>query len=136
MRFLKQWLPVVLWAAVILLAANDRLSASSTGGVLDRLFGFKVPYAVNIAVRKAAHLTEYAILAALAWRADKRRNVVLGIALAVAVTDETLQGLTTVARSGSPLDVAVDVLGAWLAFLLLRRWDRRRPEQKGHFRNI
>lgn len=132
MRFLKRWFPVVLWAAVILLAANDRLSASSTGGVLDRLFGFKVPYAVNIAVRKAAHLTEYAILAALAWRADPRRKVVLGIALAVAITDETLQGLTTIARSGSPADVAVDMLGAWIAYRVLQSWRGRSVPPRRH----
>ncbi|HYH07123.1 MAG TPA: VanZ family protein [Thermoanaerobaculia bacterium] len=121
MRFLKQWLPVVLWTAVILFASNDRLSADSTGGVLDRLFGFEVPYAVNIAVRKAAHLAVYAILAALTWRADKRRNVVLGIALFVAILDETRQGLMTVSRSGKVSDVVIDMVGAWIAFTVLQR---------------
>jgi ABC-type transport system involved in cytochrome c biogenesis permease component len=119
MRFLKQWLPVVLWTAVIFLAANDRFSADSTGGTMSRLFGFEVPYAVNVVVRKAAHLVEYAILSALIWRADKRRNAVLGIALCVAIVDETLQGLTTMARSGSPVDVFVDMVGAWFAFRIL-----------------
>lgn len=121
MGFLKQWIPVVLWATMILLAANDRLSADSTGGAMNRLFGFEVPYAVNVLVRKTAHVVVYAILAALAWRADRRRNVVLGIALFVAVADETLQGLTTVARSGSPVDVGIDMLGAWLAYAVLQR---------------
>ena len=121
MRFLKQWLPAVLWAAVILLASNDSLSANSTGGVLNRLFGFEVPYAVNVAIRKCAHLIEYAILASLAWRADKRRNAVLGFALFVAIVDETKQGLMTATRSGKVSDVLIDLLGAWIAFRVLQR---------------
>ena len=121
MRFLNQWLPVGLWAAVILLAANDSLSAGSTGSILDRLLGFPVPYAVNVAIRKLAHIVEYAILAALAWRADKRIAVVLGVALFVAVVDETRQGLFTVTRSGKVSDVFIDLFGAWLAFTILRR---------------
>lgn len=121
MRFLKQWLPVIVWAVVIVAASNDSFSAGSTGSALDRLFGFKVPYAVNVMVRKGAHLAEYGILALLTWRADRRRNVVLGIALLVAIVDETRQGLTTIERSGSPFDVLIDLCGAGIAFILRNR---------------
>ncbi|HEX2062755.1 MAG TPA: VanZ family protein [Thermoanaerobaculia bacterium] len=121
MRFLKQWLPVVVWAAVILLAANDNFSSAATGGVLDRLFGVSVPPAVNFTIRKAAHLVEYAILAMLAWRADRRAQVALGIALIVAIIDETRQGLWTTARSGSPWDVVIDMVGAYAGVMWMRR---------------
>lgn len=113
MRFLKAWLPVILWAALILSAANDRFSEKQTGGWLERRFG-RLPPEVNVLVRKGAHVAEYAILALLSWRA--RRTVVtpLLICLGVAIADETLQAMT-VTRSGSPWDVVWDMSGAILA---------------------
>ena len=116
MHFVKHWVPVILWAAVILAAANDELSSQSTARLLDRIFGFEVPEVWNVIVRKLAHITEYAILAALTWRADRRPTVVFGIALAVAVADETRQGFMTMTRGGSPFDVLIDLIGAYVGF--------------------
>ena len=113
MRFLSRWLPVVLWAALILSAANDRFSDEKTGGWLERFFG-SVPPEVNVIVRKGAHVGEYAILALLAWRARPGRLVPLAICLAVAIADESLQAMT-VTRTGSAADVVWDMLGAVLA---------------------
>lgn len=129
MRFLWKWLPVLLWAAVILSAANDRFSDAQTGGWLERIFG-RVPAEVNVIVRKTAHVTEYAILALLAWRARRTFPTPLAIAIAVAIADETLQGMT-IARTGSPKDVALDGLGAAVALLCARLIaDRRTAKQK------
>lgn len=113
MRFLSRWLPVVLWAALILSAANDQFSEARTGGWLERIFG-RVPPEVNVIVRKGAHVGEYAILALLAWRATRTRALPLAICLAVAIADETLQAMT-VTRTGSAVDVVWDMLGAVLA---------------------
>jgi len=110
MRFVSLWLPVVLWAALILSAANDLFSNDQTAGWLERLFG-PVPPAVNFVVRKSAHVAEYAILALLSWRARRTVPTPLLICLAVAVADETLQAMT-VTRSGSPFDVVLDMCGA------------------------
>lgn len=113
MRFVKSWLPVLLWAAIILSAANDQFSDRETGGWLERTFG-SIPPEINVVVRKTAHVVEYAILALLAWRARRSWIVPLLICLAVACTDETMQGMTA-NRTGSPADVALDMLGAVVA---------------------
>lgn len=113
MRLIRQWLPVVLWAAIILSAANDRFSDAQTGGWLERLFG-RVPPEVNVLMRKTAHVAEYAVLALLAWRARRTFMTPMLITLVVSSADETLQGMT-VTRTGTPKDVALDLLGAAIA---------------------
>ena len=115
MRFLKYWLPVLLWAAIILSAANDEFSEKKTEGWLERTFGRLRPE-VNAMVRKSAHVAEYAILALLAWRARRTWAVPLLICLLVASADETLQGRTAT-RTGSPRDVGLDMCGAVAALM-------------------
>lgn len=127
MRTLSAWAPVVLWAALILSAANDRFSDAQTGGWLERLFG-RVPPEVNVILRKGAHVAEYAVLALLAWRARRTIPTPLLIAFAVACTDETLQTLS-VARTGTAVDIVWDMTGAILA-LTLWPGSRRRLLQK------
>ena len=115
MRFLRFWLPVVLWAAIILSAANDQFSERKTEGWLERTFGRLRPE-VNAVVRKSAHVAEYAILALLAWRARRTWTVPLLICLLVASADETLQARTAT-RTGSPRDVGLDMCGAVAALM-------------------
>ena len=110
MRLLSAWLPVVLWAAIILSAANDQFSDKNTEGWLDRLFG-RVRPEINALMRKSAHVVEYAVLSLLAWRARRTWVTPLLISLLVASADETLQGLTAT-RTGSAADVALDMCGA------------------------
>lgn len=110
MRLLKSWLPVVLWASIILSAANDRFSDRNTEGWLDRIFG-RLPPEVNTLMRKGAHVAEYAVLSLLSWRARRTVFTPLLICLAVAGADETLQAMT-VTRTGSVADVALDMCGA------------------------
>ena len=55
-RLVSLWLPVVVWAAVIF-ALSSIPSLNSGLGTWDTV------------LRKAAHMTEYAILAVLLWRA-------------------------------------------------------------------
>jgi VanZ family protein len=118
MSFLKRWLPVVLWAALILSASNDSFSSDQTGGLLARLFGREVPPAVNIAIRKLGHLVAYGILGMLAFRAARRNAYALGIVLLVAMADEYSQGLTR-SRTGSPWDVLLDMTGAAIALFIV-----------------
>ena len=123
------WLPVVLWAALILSTSNDAFSAGETGTFLDRLFGRPMPYVVNVLFRKCAHLAGYGILGALAFRANRRLAVAFGVVLLVATADEYSQGLT-LTRSGSPWDVLLDLTGAALAVIVFpavraRFWSRR-----------
>jgi hypothetical protein len=75
----KFWLPAFLWMALIFLASTDLGSTQHTSRIIGPLLQFFWPdisaeaiQAVQLAVRKALHLTGYAILAALLWRALQR----------------------------------------------------------------
>lgn len=118
MSFLKRWLPVALWAAVILTTSNDSFSSSHTAGWLAALFGHALPELVNHTLRKLAHVIGYGILGVLAWRADRRALVFLGVTAFVAIVDEIHQS-TTALRGGSPWDVLLDLGGAALAVYLI-----------------
>ncbi|MEO8380900.1 MAG: VanZ family protein, partial [Acidobacteriota bacterium] len=85
MRLLKNWLPVVLWAAIILSAANDQFSDEQTAGWLERLFRQPMPRAVNVVLRKSGHVLTYALLGLLAFRAHRTFSVALLVALAVSI---------------------------------------------------
>lgn len=122
---IRSWIPVVLWASVILIAATDSFSASRTGDWLDFLFGGEAPELANFAIRKLAHVVEYAILGALAWRASGRASVALLIALAVAGTDEYRQSLSP-HRTGTGWDVALDLFGAAVGVGVARWWRKDR----------
>ena len=117
LRFLKAWLPVVLWTALILSFANDEFSEANTRGWLDRILG-DAPKIVNTIIRKGGHIAGYAILGLLAFRAHRSFFVALFVAMAVAVTDETMQAMT-LTREGSPFDVILDTCGALLALLFV-----------------
>lgn len=120
MRALRLWLPVLLWTAFILLAANDSLSSSSTRGWFERTFGFPLGFWPHVILRKSGHVFEYAVLAVLAWRASRRLGVAVLVSLAVAIADETKQSFT-LARTGSVWDVLLDTCAAFLAALAWRR---------------
>jgi VanZ family protein len=83
--------------------------------------------------RKVGHLTEYAILAMLIWRALrgagsedaaswswKRAGLAFGLAVLYAITDEWHQGYVG-SRFGSGWDVLIDAAGAG-AGLAVRWW--------------
>lgn len=118
LRFLKAWLPVVIWAAVILSAANDSFSDDHTRHWLERTLGRDLPEIVNVVVRKGGHVLAYALLGLLAWRAHRTLFVALLVAFVVASIDETLQA-QTLTRGGSVFDVLLDTSAALLALMLV-----------------
>jgi len=127
--FLSRWLPVVLWAAIILSAASDDFSEANTRGWVDQV-PVEAPKLLNTVIRKGGHIVGYAILGLLAWRARRSFGVALGVALAVSIVDETLQSMT-LTREGSPFDVLLDTCGALLALTCVpavrARLSSRRP---------
>ncbi len=120
MRFVKLWLPVIVWAAIILSASSDHFSSTQSQGWLFWLFGREVPYELHVAIRKLGHIVAYGILGALAWRADRRMTVAIAIALLVAVTDEVRQSMS-VSRTGTPWDVLLDGVGGWLGIVSVKK---------------
>lgn len=124
MRFLRQWLPVILWAALILSASNDTFSATQSGSWIRTLLGYELPWGLHVIVRKAAHMFEYGVLALLAWRAHRTTFVPLAIVFAVASIDEWMQS-RTLARTGTPWDVLLDVCAATIAVAIAESVSRR-----------
>ena len=78
----------------------------------------------DLALRKLAHVAEYAVLGALLVRAlDGHALVALALGVAYATTDEIHQHFVP-GRVGSPVDIAIDaagVLTGLVAFGRLRR---------------
>ena len=127
---LKYWLPPALWMAVIIGLSSDVGSADHTGHWLLPLFRMLAPWATPTQLdalhglaRKGGHVTEYAILAALWYRAFTRGRhasprtaaaMAFAISLAWAVLDELRQSLVPT-RTASAMDVATDAIGALLA---------------------
>ncbi|HKR66777.1 MAG TPA: VanZ family protein [Thermoanaerobaculia bacterium] len=120
MRFVRQWLPVVLWAALILSASNDNFSTQQSGGWIRAVLGRELPWVVHVMLRKAAHMLEYGVLAFLAWRAHRSFMVPLAIVFGVACTDEWMQSHTA-ARTGTPWDVVLDCCAAIIIVAACRR---------------
>jgi VanZ family protein len=106
-KTLSLWLPVVCWMALIFgLSSIPHLSSGL--GTWD------------LVLRKGAHMTEYAILAVLLWRALRNELAALAVAIVYAGTDELHQAFVR-GRHASPVDVAIDALGASVGLLLLLR---------------
>ena len=136
-RLYRYWLPPVVWAAAIFVASTSALSAENTGAalaaVINVVVGHPLPTSqfnvIHFLVRKAGHLTEYAILSALlfrAFRGEQRgwqlRWALYAIAFAAlyAATDEFHQSFVP-GRTPSVWDVLIDTAGASIAQVLFFR---------------
>jgi VanZ family protein len=145
--------PLVVWLAVIALASTDLGSQAHTDSWLVRFVHLFFAHqraagspdnlsALSWAVRKTAHVVEYAVLGALVARALKglfpgytrgagrelllrTALVVLPFGVVVAVFDEFHQTFVN-SRMGSPRDAAIDLLGLCLGLLLVWAVWRRR----------
>ncbi len=112
-RALSNWLPVIIWAAVIF--ALSSIPSLGTGlGAWDTV------------LRKAGHMAEFAILGALLFRALGRELPALVAGVAYAVTDEIHQHFVE-GRHASALDVALDAVGVAVGIFLFRRLVQTRP---------
>jgi VanZ family protein len=106
-RLVNLWLPVVAWAALIFVLSS--IPSLSTGlGTWD------------LVLRKAAHVTEYAIFGALLVRALGRSVGAAALAIAYAASDEVHQHFVR-GRAGTIGDVAVDAVGVIVGIALYRQ---------------
>jgi len=146
--FLRYWLPVAIWLGVIFIGSTDVLSAEHTSRFLVPFLRWLDPHislaainAIQLAVRKLAHLIEYAILAALFWRA-LRDGLNLGTKIWIlfivvwfacgifAVSDEFHQSFVP-SRTASPDDVLIDIYDALIGIVLCLMFSRRRLTRSG-----
>lgn len=132
-RALARYGPPLAWMGVIALLSGERFGADQTTPwllpLLARLLPWAGPdtlHALHILVRRAGHLVEYGILAALWLRAlgldrppASAARWAVTLSALYALADELRQGLTP-NRSPALLDVGIDAVGAVLAVAALR----------------
>jgi VanZ family protein len=134
-RFLKNWLPVLIWLGVIFLGSTDLMSAEHTSRFIVPFLRWLKPdlspealVAIHSMVRKCAHISEYAVLALLLFRAAhymtnlKRSMPIVYVSVwvgcfLVATIDEFHQAFVA-SRGASVKDVMIDGTGAILGLLI------------------
>ena len=148
-RLVSRWGPPAVWLGLIFWLSTDRFSAEHTGSVLEPLLRWLFPAIrsshlalAHHLLRKGAHLTVYAVLATLVFRAlggwsPSRRPVgralaALALVGACALADEWHQSFT-LHRTGSVQDSLIDLTGGTLALLLLHAAGAQRgsPQRSG-----
>lgn len=133
--------------SIIFSASSDQMSFSHSSRIIAPLVRWLLPHisdqsvhAIVFAIRKAAHVTEYAILGLLVWRALPNPSATnrhrwlwsqAGVALLVvalyAVSDEIHQAFVPT-RQASVWDVVLDTTGGAFGLLFLwftGRWRKR-----------
>ena len=150
--FLKFWLPVLFWMALIFSASADSHSSEHTSRFIEPILRWLFPKMspdhiedIHHLIRKCAHLTEYAILTLLLWRALhlSKNNLppwswpkvggTLLIVFIYAASDEFHQSFVPT-RTARVSDVFIDSAGGVIGLLAL--WffnhcrNRRRQKQK------
>ena len=131
---LRAWALVLAWLVIIFLLSSESFSEPSTGSLLRPFLRWLFPEwstaeirNLHHAIRKAAHMSVYAVLAWLGFRALRLSlaanalrlaGLALGVVLATAASDEFLQSFSQ-HRTGSLTDVAYDLAGAILVLALL-----------------
>ena len=143
MRRIKAYGPVLAWMCVIFIASTDLGSSGRTSRIIGPILRWFKPdvsqetiSAVQAVVRKSGHVSEYAVLAALLWRARRLTQAARGwdwrefwIVLAgcaiYAASDEFHQ-LFVSSRQASVLDVMIDTCGAGAGLLAIWQAGRYR----------
>ena len=149
-RRLWRYGPLVAWACFVLFASSSNFSASNTSRIIRPLLLWLFPgmaeaslASAHFLVRKAAHFTEYAVLALLAARAFRTSRVeklrrrwwlaAFALVACVALVDEYHQSFLP-ARTGTVYDSLLDMAGGATALACAALWlarKRRKPDREG-----
>jgi VanZ family protein len=149
--FFVYWFPALVWMAVIFSASADTESTRHSSRLLKPLLRWLFPHLSEttldlmvLVTRKCAHLTEYAILAVLFWRAlrkpvrhdprpwDWRKAGWAILLVALYAGSDEFHQLFVPGREGTVRDVIIDTIGGVLGLVVLgaivcwRAWRRRR----------
>ncbi len=140
--FLKYWLPLLIWLGVIFVGSTDLMSAQHTSRFIVPFLRWLNPAiswaaidTIHIVIRKMAHVSEYAILALMLWRAlcrgaalQTKTPILFGAVLLActvfAVLDEFHQSFVG-SRTSSARDVLLDSAGAFLGALIVMTFSQR-----------
>lgn len=146
---MRYWLPPILWMVAMFTASTNLGSFQHSSRFLAPVLRWLFPHitdeslgSVVFVIRKLAHLSEYAVLACLVWRAIRqpRRNetrpwswpqmwAALLLVFLFAVSDETHQRFVS-SREASVRDVLIDTAGALVGLLVLGALGRERGRQE------
>src|SRR3989304_1573885 len=118
LKFIKFWLPVILWAGMIFFLSS----------IPDLRSG--LPNIFDLILRKIAHSGEFGVLAILIMRAisslKQQHNrklsfnvilIVIIIVILYAISDELHQGFVP-GRVASPIDVIIDAIGVLIGMVI------------------
>jgi VanZ family protein len=123
---LGEWIPVIIWGALIFTLSTSAFSAANTGRIIDPILRWLLPGissasvdVCHLLIRKAAHFTEYGILFWLLIRGPMAQRPYLALMLCIvyALTDEGHQVFVP-GRTASLYDVALDSTGALFSHFL------------------
>jgi VanZ family protein len=144
--FIKYWLPLLIWLGVMFLGSTDLMSAQHTSRCIVPFLRWLNPHiswaainTIHTVIRKLGHVSEYAILALLLWRAVRsgsalhmKMSLLFGAVLLAsalfAASDEFHQSFVK-SRTPSVRDVLLDVAGAFLGLLIGASFAQRHPKQ-------
>jgi VanZ family protein len=138
----SRYAPLILWMGFIFFASTSEFSADNTTKVIRPLLLWVFPnlseaslVVWHFVIRKLAHFSEYAILAALAARAFLKSShhflyrYWFGSSLALVATyallDEYHQSFVPT-RTASIYDSVIDITGGLAALVVVASWNRRR----------
>jgi VanZ family protein len=135
-QFLRYWLPVLVWMAVIFGASADSHSYQHSSSIVEPILRWLFPHmsqpqidGIHHFLRKCCHLTEYAILGLLVFRAvnHSRNNLpawswprvggTLLIVFLYASSDEYHQSFVPT-RTALFSDVCIDTGGGAIGLLI------------------
>jgi VanZ family protein len=148
-RWLKSWLPLIVWMGLIFIGSTDTGSAGHTSGFIEPLLRWLLPSlsyesidSIHFSIRKCAHITEYAVLGGLVLRAiapnhsvsfAEKRWRIAGTAFAVAAlyaaSDEYHQSFVPT-RGASVRDVFIDACGACVGIGAVLLWRKRHDKKE------
>ena len=137
-NFLVYWLPVLAWMVLIFSASSDSKSYQHSSSLFLPLLHWLFPAMsheheemLHHAFRKCGHLTEYAVMALLCWRAVRQpqkqdprpwrwdeAGLALTLVFLYAATDEFHQ-IFVPTRTPMVSDVFIDTIGGSIGLLLL-----------------
>ena len=150
--FLKYWFIPLAWMSAIFFGSSDSKSYTHSSHLIEPFLHWLFPHmtqahveAIHHVIRKCAHLTEYAVLAILLWRAVRKpvrrdprpwswreASIAVLIVFLYASTDEFHQ-IFVPSRTALVSDVFIDTSGAVAGMILLwavGRWRKWWPKTK------
>ena len=147
--FLKYWLPPLAWMLLIFTGSSDAKSLQHSSLFVEPFLRWLFPHMtpahveeIHYFIRKCAHLTEYAVLALLFWRAVRRpvkndhrpwswreAGVALFLVFLYSASDEFHQRFVP-NRSCDVADWAADTFGGFIAASAYWIYESHRSSKK------